>query len=133
MNVGPRELPVPLRVSIGVAHPHDVALSLRRYHVDICFLGCSGVSASKGFSMRDTPEAEAARAWLDVASTTVVLADASKIGRDTLARFAGAGEIDVLVTDERIDGASARALRDAGVDVRIAALDAVPSAAEGRR
>ena len=46
-----------------------------------------------------------------------VLADASKFGADYLVRFAGAEDIDALITDRRLEKESLEALRASGLRV----------------
>lgn len=73
--------------------------TLRAYHVDIAFLGATGVDLERGFTTPNALEAETKAAMVRASSLSVALADASKLGRLTLARFAGLDELDVLITD----------------------------------
>lgn len=50
----------------------------------------------------------------------VVVADASKLGRELLVTFGSLDDIDVLVTDTEPPAALAAALADSGVEVWIA-------------
>jgi DeoR family fructose operon transcriptional repressor len=53
-------------------------------------------------------------------SQVVVLADHTKLGRDTMCQTVPSDRMDILVTDGRADADVVRRLRDEGIDVRIA-------------
>jgi DeoR family fructose operon transcriptional repressor len=50
----------------------------------------------------------------------VVLADHTKIGQETMCQTVPAARIDTLITDSRADRKELDAIREAGVDVRVA-------------
>lgn len=100
-----------------------ISRSLADYHPDLLMVGCSGITPEFGFSMRDEPEAAAARALCRSASRIVVLADHSKLGKRTFARFAALGLVDSLITDARADKAYLAQLREAGLSVHLAAIE----------
>ncbi len=104
-----------------------VAYSLAEYRLDLCFLGCTGLEPGFGFSMRDDFEAAVARAFLQVSSRAMVVADRTKVGRRTLARFAPLSAIERLITDERLATSWQERLREAGLEVTLAhRLDLAP-------
>jgi DeoR family transcriptional regulator, fructose operon transcriptional repressor len=49
-----------------------------------------------------------------------VLADSTKLERETLVRFAAPQDVDVLITDDGADKSALVALEDAGVEVVVA-------------
>ncbi|GAA4780335.1 DeoR/GlpR family DNA-binding transcription regulator [Microbacterium gilvum] len=87
---------------------------------EIAFIGTNGLSAEFGLSTPDPDEADVKGAIVRSARRVVLLADATKFGEESLQRFARLDEIDVLVTDAAPEGDLAAALRDAGVEVRVA-------------
>lgn len=97
-----------------------VTRSLQEYRLELCFVGCSGILPGFGFSMRDHLESGVARAFLDISERTMVVADHSKLGRRTLARFARFGEIDRWITDEGVAVADREALQVAGLTTQVA-------------
>lgn len=97
-----------------------VGYTLREYHLDLCFLGCSGLTPDFGFSMRDHSESAVARAFLAASQRAVVVADHTKIGRATLTRFAPLSAIDRLITDEGLSADWREKLEAAGLDVELA-------------
>lgn len=99
----------------------DVALeSLSRLFVDVAFLGTNGVSVERGLTTADPAEAAVKRAMVGAARRAVVLADASKVGDDQLARFAALSEVEAIVTDNSIDPRLAEELEAAGPRVVVA-------------
>lgn len=79
-----------------------VGFTLQEYRLDLCFVGCSGITPDFGFSMRDHHESAIARAFLGVSERSVVVADHSKVGQKTLAKFAPFSAIERLITDEGV-------------------------------
>jgi len=83
--------------SLALIGPAAVDM-LRHYHVDKAFLGATGVD-DQGYSTPNPIEAQTKRALLQAASVAYVLADSSKLGQPTLARFAALEEVALLITD----------------------------------
>lgn len=73
--------------------------TLRSFHADTAFMGATGVHVDHGFTTPNALEAETKAAMVRSASNVVVLADAGKLQRVTLARFADFGAADQLITD----------------------------------
>ncbi len=70
--------------------------------------------------------AAADRALANAARQVIVLADHTKIGRDTMSQTVPVTSIRTLITDARADPAELRAIRDAGVEVLVAPAGAEP-------
>ena len=97
-----------------------VGFTLQEYRLDLCFVGCSGVTPGFGFSMRDQLESAVARAFLNVSKRAVVVADHSKVGQKTLAEFAPLQAVERLITDEGLSGTWLSRLEAAGLKVELA-------------
>ena len=95
-----------------------VGYTLQEYRLDLCFVGCSGVTPDFGFSMRDGLESAIARAFLGVSARAVVVADHSKVGQQTLAKFAPLAAAERLITDEGLSPDWLRGLEGAGLTVQ---------------
>lgn len=113
----------------GMRH-HSLALigpatvrTLSWYRADKAFLGATGVDR-KGYSTPNPLEAETKRAMLEAAGKAYILADASKLDRPTLARFAGLEEA-VLVTDAGADPRVLQIYREAGATLLVAERDMI--------
>jgi DeoR family transcriptional regulator, fructose operon transcriptional repressor len=90
---------------------------LSRLHVDVAFLGTNGISAGGRLTTPDLAEAAVKRATLTIAGRTVLLADHSKVGVVTLARYGELDQIDLLITDTGLPIEDMRELEDAGLRV----------------
>jgi DeoR family transcriptional regulator of aga operon len=99
---------------------HLVAQSLESMHLDLAFLGATGVDLAFGFSVADEPEAVASRAFMAAAERTITLADHSKIGKATFARLCPLTAVDLLITDEGITSEQQARLHEAGLKVLVA-------------
>jgi DeoR family fructose operon transcriptional repressor len=88
--------------------------------VDVAFLGANGLSAARGATTPDESEASVKRAMVRAGQRVVVLADASKLNRETFVRFAAPEDVDVLVTDDGADPDTLAGLEAAGIEVVVA-------------
>ena len=80
----------------------ECVLSLQQYNFNKCFIGVNGISRSGGLSTHDINEAVVKSTAIKNSKEVYILADSSKFGKITGARFAplGCGEI---ITDKLID------------------------------
>lgn len=90
---------------------------LRQFAIHKAFLSCKAIDLTRGYSEASTAHASVKRAMLDSADQRFLLADSSKMGVRSLAFFAGLGEINTLITDEKTDRDTRVALAEAGVEV----------------
>lgn len=93
---------------------------LADYHIDVSFVGVDGVDAVAGCTNYDPIGARVNDTMCRVSRTTVVLADATKIGRVALAGVRPMREVDVLVTDTRAPEDAVRAIEAEGCRVVLA-------------
>jgi DeoR family transcriptional regulator, fructose operon transcriptional repressor len=113
-------LPGRVRPTTHAAVGEDTVAALGRLRADVAFIGTNGLSVGHGLSTPDHAEAAAKHAMVTGAHRVVALVDSSKIGQEHTVRFAELADIDVVVTDNGIDPADLRALRDRGVEVLVA-------------
>jgi len=97
-----------------------VATSLQYVHLNLVFVGVSGVDLGFGFSVSDEPEAVAGRAFMAAADRTIVIADHTKIGQATFARLCGLRDVHMLITDDGLTPEQRTALEQAGLQVLVA-------------
>lgn len=109
-----------VRSVTGAAVGSDTVRALEALRPDIAFIGVNGLSADFGFSTPDRDEAAVKSAMVRAGRQVVALADASKFGDESLTRFAGFDEIDVLVTDAAPPEPLAGALARHDVEVQVA-------------
>jgi DeoR family fructose operon transcriptional repressor len=84
------------------------------------FLSGEGVTVDRGLTTPNVFAAATDMALVAAARQVVVLADHTKLGRDTMCQTVPTERIDVLITDSGADQAAVRALRENGVDVLVA-------------
>lgn len=93
---------------------------LTRLRFDVAFVGANAVDVTWGLSTPDPSEAAVKTAILAAAQKTVLLTDHTKFGMQAACRYGGVEDIDLVVTDSGIDGATVDDLRAFGTEVRIA-------------
>jgi len=91
--------------------------TLRGLNVDLAFVGVDGVDAKRGLTTQNEVEAATNRALMSRATSTIVVADASKLGRVALAQIAGVEAADRLITNDGADAEQVARLRTAGLAV----------------
>lgn len=110
---------VPRRLSYELVGPL-VASSLENFSIDTAILGVDGISGDFGATTVHEGEAEASRQISRTSRRTIVVADSSKLGRNTFARICALSEIDILVTDTQVPAEFAEVLRESGVEILLA-------------
>lgn len=94
--------------------------SLAGLRLNRAFLSGNGLSIEHGLSTPNMSVASSDRAIVGAATETVVLADHTKLGVDTMCRTVPTDHITHLVTDWQADRSIVRAFREHGVEVHIA-------------
>jgi DeoR family transcriptional regulator, fructose operon transcriptional repressor len=98
----------------------EATRALGDLRVDVAFLGANGITAEHGFTTPDAAEAAVKRAMVAAGQRVVVLADSTKLDRETLVRFAKPTDVDVLITDDGAEAEALTALEASGVEVVVA-------------
>lgn len=93
--------------------------SLQNVHLDIAFLGVSGICFDFGFCTSDEPEAVIGREFVAAADRSIVLADSSKIGKTTFARLCQLSGVERLITNNKITSDQLVRLQSAGLKVLV--------------
>ncbi|MFW5694826.1 MAG: DeoR/GlpR family DNA-binding transcription regulator [Alkalispirochaeta sp.] len=91
-----------------------------RMHFHHAFVGATGVARDGRFSSQNSIEAQLKRRVIAAASTSVILADATKFGRNAFSEFATMSDIDILITDSATNSETVAAFRAEGLDVFVA-------------
>ncbi|MEX2443030.1 MAG: DeoR/GlpR family DNA-binding transcription regulator [Alkalispirochaeta sp.] len=91
-----------------------------RMHFDHAFVGATGVAEDGRFSSQNSIEAQLKRRVIASASTSVILADATKFGRNAFSEFSTMSDIDILITDSATDRETVAQFRAHGLDVIVA-------------
>ncbi len=110
-------LPGRVRAATQAAVGHTTVQAIGQLRADLAFIGTNGISVRHGLSTPDPEEAATKRALVAGAERVVVLTDSTKVGQERTVRFADLEDVDVLVTDDGIDTADAKAFEAAGLEV----------------
>jgi DeoR family transcriptional regulator, fructose operon transcriptional repressor len=90
---------------------------LQHMAIDVLFISCDGLSFQHGLTTPYREEHTIKRAMIERARHVVAMVDGSKFGNVQMFGFAAFDEIDVLVTDTRVDPDAAAALANHGIAV----------------
>jgi DeoR/GlpR family transcriptional regulator of sugar metabolism len=93
--------------------------SIAQLHVSTLFISGNGLTSTRGLSTPVLGAAGVDRALAAIADRIVVLADHTKIGKDTMAQTVPIDRIDQLITDTGCDPEQVTRLRAAGVHVTV--------------
>lgn len=93
--------------------------SLRKFSADLLFLAVDGFDVNYGLTTPNQLEARVNRAMSEAARRTIVVCDASKFGRRSLSLIMPVSSVHEVITDRAIPGTDLKALRKAGVEVKL--------------
>jgi DeoR family fructose operon transcriptional repressor len=94
--------------------------TVRELRVDALFISCDGLSFQRGLTTPYREESLLKRAMIESARRVVALVDQSKFGNDQMFAYAALDEIDVLITDTRVDDDALLVLAEHDLEVRCA-------------
>ncbi len=101
-----------------ILNPYEDGI-LQHFAAARMFIGCQAITKN-GLMQTDTLLVQSERRLMERAGEVIVLADSSKINAPASLSVCPLSQIDVLITDEGIDPAAVRLLKDNDIDVRIA-------------
>lgn len=93
-------------------------LLLQDITAEIAIVGCKGISPTSGVTDDHFPGVSIARRLLQTGQRRVIVADATKIGASSVARFWDAADVDMLITERSADAEILEQLADLGVKVQ---------------
>lgn len=98
----------------------DVAtLIFSKINVDLFFLTTCGISVERGITYQRMDEISVQNKMMEAADRTIVLADSSKAGNNSLVKMCGIEDVYMLITDSHISAEQVNAFENAGVTVVI--------------
>jgi DeoR family galactitol utilization operon repressor len=92
--------------------------TISRLNVRLAFVGTDGFTLEHGMTTHLMEGAEIVKAMRAHAGTTILVVDSSKYGRMGFANVLPLAEVDLILTDEYLDGAAAAELEAADIRVR---------------
>ncbi|WP_026570604.1 MULTISPECIES: DeoR/GlpR family DNA-binding transcription regulator [Sediminibacillus] len=93
---------------------------LQKLHVNRVFFGATGVSVEQGLSVFTSLHADWKKQIVECADTVTLVADSSKFGKVALIQFADIAQVDVIVTDDRLDKTFHQKLKGKNIQVLLA-------------
>ncbi|WP_031514189.1 DeoR/GlpR family DNA-binding transcription regulator [Desulfofalx alkaliphila] len=96
--------------------------ALANFNADKLFLATTGLSIDRGLSTNNMQESEIKQSMIEAAKQVVLVAHSAKFGQVCYHTFAHWDQIDVLVTDSRLDENTGQQLENMGVKVLTAKL-----------
>jgi len=110
-----------LRADLAAAVGPEALAFIRQFRADLAILSIAGVDEAGAFMDFDLDEARIARAMIEAASRTLIVADHSKFGRRAAVGICVPTAIDVLVTDREPEPADRAWITGAGIELVVAA------------
>ncbi len=98
-------------------HGQDAVKQLENYHATKSILSVDGITPSTGLTLYYTNEASLVRKMTELSEQVIIVADNSKIGKNTFARICSISNMDVLVTNRSEKRTDISNLKEAGVTV----------------
>lgn len=92
-------------------------LILSHINIDVFFLTICGVSLDRGITYQRMNDLAIQAKLMEASNKTVVIADSSKLGVNSLARMCGIEEIDMVITDSLAPASTVQAFEQAGIKV----------------
>lgn len=93
---------------------------LNNLHCSKLFFGVDGVDPNYGVTCATIEEAALLHQMMEVADSSIVLADSTKIGKGGFGRICECKEVDMLITDSHISDSDRKELEKSGIRVIVA-------------
>jgi DeoR/GlpR family transcriptional regulator of sugar metabolism len=100
--------------------------SIQRVRATKAVLGCSGLSLERGMTTLVSHETSVNARMLEQSDQHIIVADNTKMGRNSSFCYGDLTQVDVLVTDDGTDRALLQSFKDAGVKKIIQVGNSVP-------
>ena len=91
--------------------------TLEEYRVEWLVSGCDGAFADYGFYTSDMSLSNLEQRTIAIADRTAIITESVKFGKHSLTRFARLEDIDLLVTDDRLDPGDGAKLAAKGIEI----------------
>ena len=93
--------------------------NLQSFHGDKLFMGCDGVIPEEGFYTSDLNISHLEEKMVTIADEVIVIADSSKFGKKSFAKYASIYQVHTIITDNHVNLEIANALRNKGLEIII--------------
>ena len=110
----------------GIYNPEEKAyfsdmatLILSHINIDILFLTTCGISANRGITYQRMEDLVVQNKFMEASDETIVIADSSKLGENSLVRMCGIEQVSMIITDASASAEQVAAFEEAGIHVVI--------------
>lgn len=94
-------------------------LILSHINIDILFLTTCGISVNRGITYQRMEDLVVQNKFMEASDETVVIADSSKLGINSLVRMCGIEQVSMIITDSSATAQQVAAFEEAGIHVVI--------------
>lgn len=108
-----------INAQYSFTYGEDVKEQISRYRANWAILSVDGVNPGTGITTYHAEESVIDRIMMERAQTTAIVADSSKLGRESFSLISALSRGTVLITDREADTGMAKRIQDEGVDVRL--------------
>ena len=88
-------------------------------HIDTFYLTTCGISVEAGITYQRMDELSVQKCMMEASDHIIVIADSSKLGKNSLVRMCGIDQVSTLITDSQITAEQIEQFKNAGVNVVI--------------
>lgn len=106
-----------LNTKYSFSYGDDATEQIKRYHANKLILSVDGICGENGLSTYHYEETDIDRAMIKRAKKTIVLADFSKIGRETFSSIGDIHCVDSLITNAQADKKELDLIKEQGVSL----------------
>jgi DeoR/GlpR family transcriptional regulator of sugar metabolism len=100
--------------TLSVSGPAPISM-IESINIDLAFMSASGFSVENGFTVSNIFESELKKKVISRAKKTIMLLDSSKIQKDLPFTFAKLDDIDILISEKKMNKDIHAALNEKGV------------------
>lgn len=98
---------------------------LKHFNCNLLFMGADGVDLEFGITTTNMMEANLNRMMMNTAQQTVLLVDSSKFGKKGFSKICDTGEIDRIITDDKIPQMYLENLQELGIEVTVVPVNSL--------
>lgn len=91
--------------------------NIAEFHVDWLISGCDGAFSNFGFYTSDNSLSNLEKMSIKIADHVAIITASSKFGTRSLSRFASLEDVDLLVTDDKLNAADREHLQKANINI----------------
>lgn len=93
--------------------------SLSMLRVDKAFIATNGLDMKEGLTTPNIVEAATKTKMIDIAKQVILLADHTKIGKISFAKFADVSKVDICIVDNKVSDDAVEKMKESGICVYV--------------